>query len=245
MVAPVAVGADPDLEQRRLVLLHRAVARRGERADPGAGPDQRVAARVLDLSLVAGAGRVHGALPHRRDLRLGHAGAEVRAHVLERERRELVREAHALDLLLGLDRARLREQRGRVGPVLERVEERARRRRRLAEHAVCGLRALAQLEPDALEAALAAHLLRELERARRRRPRIRLVIALEQAHVLRPRHPARVVERRLEADAASARPRAGRRRRRSPSSGGSSRGRGRCPARARRARRRPPPPSAP
>ena len=43
VVGPVAVGADPDLEQRRLVGCDRPVARRGERLDPGPRPDEREA----------------------------------------------------------------------------------------------------------------------------------------------------------------------------------------------------------
>ena len=45
VVAPVAVGADPDLEQRRLVLGDRAVARRGERLDARA-PTRRASSRA-------------------------------------------------------------------------------------------------------------------------------------------------------------------------------------------------------
>ena len=63
VVAPVAVGADPDLEQRRLVLEHRSVAGRGEGADPRARPDEREAERELDLSVPAGPLAVDEALP--------------------------------------------------------------------------------------------------------------------------------------------------------------------------------------
>ena len=49
VVAPVAVGADPDLEERRLTLQHRARRRRRERLDPGARPDEREAEREVDL----------------------------------------------------------------------------------------------------------------------------------------------------------------------------------------------------
>ena len=48
VVAPVAVGADPDLEQRRLVRRHGPVAGGGERPDPAARPDEREAERELD-----------------------------------------------------------------------------------------------------------------------------------------------------------------------------------------------------
>src|SRR5439155_16049082 len=49
VVGPVAVGADPDLEQRRLVRLHGTVAGRGERTDPRPRPDEREAERELDV----------------------------------------------------------------------------------------------------------------------------------------------------------------------------------------------------
>src|SRR5206468_1035831 len=119
VVAPVSVGADPDLEERRLVLLNRAVARGGESLDPGPRPDERVAAGVLDLAAEAGAVRMHRSLPLSRDLGLGHADAEVRPHLLERERSEVVRKADPLDLLRRLDRAGLGEQSARVVAVLE------------------------------------------------------------------------------------------------------------------------------
>src|SRR5690349_12281608 len=99
VVAPVAVRADPDLEERRLVLLDRAVAGRGERADAGARPDERVAAGEVDLALVAGALAVDEAFPERGDLALLHPRPEPLADVLHRERGELVREAQPLDLL--------------------------------------------------------------------------------------------------------------------------------------------------
>jgi hypothetical protein len=74
VVAPVAVHADPDLEERRLPLLHGAVARRREGPDPRAGPDEGEPARQLDLPLVARALGVDEALPERSGLALLHAG---------------------------------------------------------------------------------------------------------------------------------------------------------------------------
>jgi hypothetical protein len=49
VVAPVAVGADPDLEQGRLVLLNRPVARGRERADSGTRPDEREPQSEVDV----------------------------------------------------------------------------------------------------------------------------------------------------------------------------------------------------
>ena len=201
MVAPVAVGADPDLEQRRLVRLHRPVARGRERADAGAGPDEREAVRELDLALPARAAAVHEAVPERAGLALGHARAEMEAAVLHRRGGDVVREPHALDLLLRLDRACGGEERRRVDDVgAEGVEPLVRVRRRLADHAVGGLRAEAELEADAGVAALADGLLRGLGRARDGGTRIGLVVAAKQAQVVRPGGAAGVGLRRLQAD---------------------------------------------
>jgi hypothetical protein len=76
VVAPVAVGADPDLEQGRLVLLYRQVAGGRERLDPRARPDEREAERELDLALPAGARAVDEPVPDRADLGLLHAGTQ-------------------------------------------------------------------------------------------------------------------------------------------------------------------------
>ena len=149
MVGPVAVGADPDLEERRLALDDRVVGRRGERLDARPRPDERERQRELDLALPAGALAVDEALPLGRRLRAGHPGAEDALDVLHRRGGDLVREAHALDLLLGLDRARLGEERRRVGGVGQRVEPGLREGGRLADHAVGRLRAERELEADA------------------------------------------------------------------------------------------------
>src|SRR5687767_1414735 len=89
VVAPVAVGADPDLEERRLVLGDRTAAGGGERADPLAGPDEGEPMRELDLALVPGAVIVHPAVPHRADLALAHPRLDPRLHVLHRAGCEL------------------------------------------------------------------------------------------------------------------------------------------------------------
>src|SRR5439155_25241796 len=109
---------------------------------------ERLTAGVLDFSLVARAVRVHSALPQRGDVGLAHSWSDLVADVLEGERGELVRQPHALELLLGLDSPRLDEQRRRVDAVRERVEPCGRVRRRLADHAVGGLGALAELAPN-------------------------------------------------------------------------------------------------
>ena len=56
-VGPIAVSADPNFHQRRLMLLDRAVAGGGEGCDPLARPDQREGPRHLHLALVADAAR--------------------------------------------------------------------------------------------------------------------------------------------------------------------------------------------
>ena len=149
VVGPVAVGADPDLEERRLVLLDREVAGGGEGADPGARPDEREAERELDLAVPpARALAVHVALPEGGGLGLLHARPEVLLGVLHRVGGELVGEAHPLDLLRGLDRAGAREEGRGVGRVREGVEPGLREGRRLADHAVGRLRAERELEAD-------------------------------------------------------------------------------------------------
>ena len=141
---------------------------------------------------------VHEALPERGDLRLPHPGTEQLADVLHRRRRELVREPHALELLLGLERARAGEERRRVGRLRERVEPGGGEGRRLADHAVGGLRAERELEPDAL--VVARGLDRRVERPRERRPRILGVVAADQPHVVRPGRARGVLLRRLDRD---------------------------------------------
>ncbi len=198
VVAPVAVRADPDLEQRRLALDDRPRRRGREGPDARARPHEREPERELDLPLPARALAVDEALPLRRDLRLGHPGLEDQAAMLHRGGRDVVREAHALDLLLGLDGARLGEKRSRVLGLGKRVEPAAREGRRLADHAVGGLRSEGELEPELPVAG--RDLLRELEHARSRRPRIAGVVAAEEPHLARPGGARGVFLGRLEAD---------------------------------------------
>ena len=171
MVGPVAVGAHPDLEERRLPLDDRPRGRRGEGLDPRPRPDEREAEREVDLALPAGALAVDDALPLRCDLRLAHPRLDDELAVLHRRGRDLVREPHALDLLLGLDRAGLDEKRRRVDRIRpEAVEPVARERRRLPDHPVRRLRPERELEPD--RPVLGRDRLREVEDPRGRRARI-------------------------------------------------------------------------
>src|SRR5207248_9880469 len=85
VVAPVAVGADPDLEQGRLVRLHRAVARGREGADARSGPNERETEGEVDVAARRPLA-VHVAQPERRGLAFHHPGAEIRLHVLHRVR---------------------------------------------------------------------------------------------------------------------------------------------------------------
>ena len=242
MVAPVAVGADPDLEERRLVLLDRPVPGRGERLDPRPRPDEREAVRELDLAVEAGAVLVHPAVPDRARPRSRVMPGRKRAWTCSiAPRGDLVREPHPLDLLLGLDRADGVEERRRVRRLGKRVEPRLREGRRLADHPVGGLRPERELEADAL--VLGGELPRQVERPQRRRPRVALVVAAEEPHLLGPAHPRRRPPRTPRGRSGRGLPRGERRRRRSPSSPRSSSGRGRCRARGRRARRAPARPS--
>ena len=150
VVAPVAVGADPDLEQGRLSLHHRPVRGGRERPDPLARPDEREAEREVDFPGPARALAVDEAEPLGGSLRLGHPGPEDSLHVLHRRRRDLVREPHPLDLLRRLDRACLREQRRRVLRMREGVEPGLREGRRLAHHPVARLCAERELDADRL-----------------------------------------------------------------------------------------------
>src|SRR5712691_4580315 len=84
VVAPVAVRTDPDLEQRRLVLLDRPGARGGERADARSGPHERVAEREFDLALPPRPFPVYEAFPERRRLALLHPGTQLARGVFHR-----------------------------------------------------------------------------------------------------------------------------------------------------------------
>ena len=234
MIGPVAVGAHPDLEQHRLVDRHRQVARRGERLDAAPGPDEREGQRQLDV----GPRRplaVHEPLPDRRRLRLLHARPQLGADQLHRVGGDLVRDPHARDFLLGLDRAGAREQRRRVHRIRERVEPGLRERRRLADHPVGRLRAERQLQPDLAEARGRGD--RQLERARERRARVGARRSPADTARRTSTRCAPRPRRMPRGRSGSARPRAGTRRRRSPSCPRSSSGTGRCRARGRRPRR--------
>ena len=119
--------------------------------------------------------------------------------MLHRRGRDLVREAHALDLLLGLERAGLGEQRCRVLDTgTEGGEPLLREGRRFADHAIGSLRAEGELEADRL--VLAAHRLRGLEHAGDRGSRVAGVVAREHPDVIGPGRASRILLGRLEAD---------------------------------------------
>ena len=198
MVGPVAVGADPDLEERRLALDDRQVRRRRERPDPAARPDEREPEREVDLPAPARPLAVDEAEPLGGDLRLGHPRPDHAAGMVHRRRGNLVRQSHALDLLRGLARARLDERRGRVDGARERVEPCLRVRRRLADHPVGGLRAERQLEAD--RSVLAGEGRDQLERANDGRARVVGEIPVDEPHVARPGRARRVVRGRLDAE---------------------------------------------
>ena len=245
MVAPVAVGADPDLEQRRLVLLHRPVAGRGEGLDAGARPDEREAERELDLCPPSPCPR-RGRTPARaRRPRSPSSRAAARRRTCSIAAAQISFASRMRSSsCVGLDRARRGEQRRRVVP-------RPATRRTSAFVNVVGsptIRSEACVpsessrptRPYSRDASSAS-----VERARERRPRVGRVVAAHVADVVRPGGARRRPRPTPRGRSAPARPRAGRRRRRSPSCPRSSSGRGRCRARARRARRAPARPSAP
>ena len=237
VVGPVAVGADPDLEQRRLVLDDRVGGGRRERLDARARPDEREAAARARPARSSPCPR-RGRSPATRAAAWAQVmpGPQDALHVLHRRGGDLVREPHPLDLLLGLDRARL----GRG------AASRRRRRgtRRTTPSGTSSARRPCGRSP-ACRARARGRRVRTRDAASRARSSARspggrgsrCVVAAEEADVLRPGGAGGVLGGRLETDQHRARPRAGRRRRRSPSSPRSSSGRGRCRARGRRARR--------
>src|SRR6185503_4113078 len=191
VVRPVAVGADPDLEQGRLVLDDRVGGRRRERLDARSRPDEREGERQLDLAVPAGAFAVDEALPLGGGPRAGHARAEDALDVLRRRGGDLVREPHPLDLLLGLDRARLGEKRRGVIGGRERIEPGPREGGGLADHPVGRLRAERELEADL--PVFGRRLAGEVERAQARWPRVARVVAVEAPEVRRPGRACGVV----------------------------------------------------
>src|SRR6185369_1477851 len=89
VVAPVTVGADPDLEQGRLVLLHRPIARGREGADLWARPHERETQCEVNVT-PRRPFAVHVAEPERGRLALRHPGPKIRLYVLHRGRGDLV-----------------------------------------------------------------------------------------------------------------------------------------------------------
>ena len=184
VVAPVAVGAHPDLEQRWLVVLHGAVACRGEGPDPRPGPDEREPECQLNLSLPAGPFAVDESQPEGGRLALLHPGLELGGDMFHRRSGDLVGESHAFDLLLGLHSASAREEGRSVDCVRECVEPPARERRRLADHAVRRLGPQRQLEPDT--SVSPRGLLRGVQRTGEGRPGVVRGVSPDQRDVIGP-----------------------------------------------------------
>src|SRR3970282_2628911 len=72
VIAPVAVRADPDLEQRGLAIDDGPRGRRRKGLDSGPGPDEREAEREVDLPLPTRPPSLHDAFTLGGDLRLAH-----------------------------------------------------------------------------------------------------------------------------------------------------------------------------
>ena len=198
VVGPVAVGADPDLEQRRLALDDGPAVVAVNVLIPG--PDQTSengsASSTSPFQPVPS--------PWTKPC---HSAAACAAVIPGRSTPWTCSIAAAaisfasrirLDFLRGLDHPRLVEQRHRVDRVRERVEPGLRVRRRLADHPVGRLRAEGELESD--PAVGGRRLAGQVERAEPRRPGVAGVVAAEEAHVLRPGGASRVLGGRLEAD---------------------------------------------
>ena len=125
-----------------------------------ARPNESESARHFDFAFVADADAVHETFKERAYFALFHPRAKMLPGVFHGERGQLVGQAHALDLLGGLDGASFDEQRRSVGDFAgdggESVEEIFAEDGRLADHAVGGLRPLRKFEADAAsESALA------------------------------------------------------------------------------------------
>src|SRR2546427_6388346 len=101
-IGPVAVDADPDFEECRLIRLNRAVAGRSERGNAFARPDQGESAGHLYFAFVADTEAVHRSRVHHPLRALSYPGAHARAYIPRAQRRELLRRARALVFPRGL-----------------------------------------------------------------------------------------------------------------------------------------------
>ena len=81
-IGPIAVGANPYFDERRLVLDYWAVACGRERGDSLAGPDEREGARHFDFAFVADADGVDVAFDHCGHFAFLHARPNVFSRIL-------------------------------------------------------------------------------------------------------------------------------------------------------------------
>ena len=244
MVAPVAVGADPDLEQRRLVLLDRQVAGRRERLDPGPRPDEREAERELDLARSSpcprrGRSRSTSRRPRTPSSRAAGAARQcsIAAAAISFARRM---RSSSWPVLIALARAS-------SGVASATSVPKAWNQscvKVVGSPTIRSEACVPRLSSSPIVPKSRGGRGGELGRARERRARVVLGVAAQEADVLSSTPCARRPRPRPRGRRAWARPRAGRRPPRSPSCPRSCSGRGRCRAPARRARRAPPRPSA-
>ena len=198
MVAPVAVGADPDLEERRLALDDGPRGRRGERLDPRPRPDEREPECELDLPFPAvpspwtnpsHSAAICASLMPGSMISLQCSIAAAAISFASRMRS------------ISCSVLSARASRGAVSR--PRRSPNAVNQSRVNVVGSPTIRSAACVPSESsrpTRAVLARGLASELEHARRRRPRVDLVVALEEADVARPGHPRRVLLRRLEAD---------------------------------------------
>src|SRR5215469_9561495 len=89
-VGPIAVGADPNLHQRRLVCDHRTVAGCRECRDALPRPNQRERPRHVDFSLIPDAHRVDVAFDHGRHFAFLHSWLDILPRVLHADGRQFI-----------------------------------------------------------------------------------------------------------------------------------------------------------
>src|SRR5215472_4408355 len=202
-VGPIAVGADPNLDQRWLVLDHRPMAGGRKGCDALPRPNQRERPGHLDFSLVTDAQRVDVAFDHGRDFAFLHSWLDILPRVLHADGCQFIGKTHALNFLRGLDHAYFGQQRRGVDDFAA-----ARTKRivitlpvncRLAHHAIANLRKLRKLDAHAgIELPFAQNVNRHFGSAHHGRPRVFGVVEMEQADVFVPRRALRFAELRFD-----------------------------------------------
>src|SRR5258708_32550020 len=153
-VGPIAVGTNPDFDERRLIFRHGTIAGGCKRRNTLPRPYQGERAGHFHSALVADADGMDVAFDHGCDFAFLHSRADVVARIFHSDSSKLIDEAHARDFLAGLDHANVRQQRRGIydlfASATQRVKITLRIDGRLANHTVANLRALRELDSDTL-----------------------------------------------------------------------------------------------